>query len=109
MEHPYWKPSTSTYLSNDATQERTLIGNDVWIGASAIVKSGVVIGDGAVVGANSFVNKDVPPYAIVVGTPAKILKYRFDEDFIAKLKESHYWEKKPSVARSLLLKMQNKK
>ena len=55
-----------------------VIGNDVWIGCNSTILRGVVVGDGAVIGANSLVNKDVPPYAIVVGSPAKIIKYRFD-------------------------------
>ena len=102
MEHPYWDTSTSTYLSNEAKQEFTHIGHDVWIGASAIIKAGVKIGNGAVVGANSFVNKDIPPYAIVVGTPAKLLKYRFSEDVIANLEATRYWEHRPSKAHEIL-------
>lgn len=105
MEHPYWDVSTSTYLSDEAKQEFTSIGHDVWIGAAAIIKAGVKIGNGAVIGANSFVNKDVPPYAIVVGSPAKILKYRFKESTIAELEATRYWEHKPIIARSILSKI----
>ncbi len=68
------------------------IGNDVWIGMNAIVMDGVTIGDGAVVGAGAIVTKDVPPYAIVVGIPAKILKYRFDEKTIAELLELKWYD-----------------
>lgn len=71
---------------------RTHIGNDVWIGRKAIVKAGVNIGDGAVVGSGAVVTKDVPPYAIVVGMPAKIIKYRFDENTIAKLLKTRWWD-----------------
>lgn len=106
MEHPHWDASTSTYLSDEAKQAFTSIGHDVWIGAAAIIKAGVKIGDGAVVGANSFVNKDVPPYAIVIGSPAKILKYRFDERTIAKLEASRYWGLKPEQARRILSKIE---
>lgn len=106
MEHPYWEPSTSTYLSTGAKREHTIIGNDVWIGAAAIVKAGVKIGDGAVIGANSFVNKDVPPFAIVVGTPAKLLKFRFDEKTIEELESSHYWEMKPNEAKKTISRIE---
>jgi len=61
------------------------IGNDVWIGTQSTILSGVTIGDGAVIAANSVVTKNVPPYAIVGGTPAKVLKYRFSEDIIKEL------------------------
>ena len=59
------------------------------------------------VGANSFVNKDIPPYAIVIGTPAKVYKYRFDEKTIAELEKSRYWEQKPSKARQVLLEIKS--
>ncbi len=71
---------------------RTFIGNDVWIGRRAIIKAGVNIGDGAVVGSGAVVTKDVPPYAIVAGVPAKVIKYRFDEDTIAQLLVTKWWD-----------------
>lgn len=71
---------------------RTVIGNDVWIGKRVIIKAGVKIGNGAVIGAGAVVTKDVPPYAVVAGIPAKVLKYRFDEDTIAKLLKSKWWD-----------------
>ena len=61
------------------------VKDDVWIGANSVILSGVTIGQGAVVGAGSIVTKDVPPYAIVVGNPAKVIKYRFSEKIIKKL------------------------
>lgn len=67
------------------------IGNDVWIGAQVVVLSGVTIGSGAVIAANSTVTHDVPPYAIVGGTPAKILKYRFDHELIKALLQLEWW------------------
>lgn len=70
----------------------TVIGNDVWIGANAIVMAGVCIGNGAIIGAGAIVTKDVPPYAIVVGVPAKVVKYRFDSTLIVKLELSYWWE-----------------
>lgn len=69
------------------------IGNDVWIGQSAEIMSGIRIGDGAVIGAGAVVTKDVPPYAVVAGVPAKILKYRFSEDNIKKLLKLKLWDK----------------
>ncbi len=70
-----------------------IIGNDVWIGAHAKIIGGVTIHDGAVVLAGSVVTKDVPSYAIVGGVPAKVLKYRFDEQTVQLLLDSRWWEK----------------
>ena len=71
--------------------KKTVIGNDVWIGHGVTIKQGVVIGNGAVVGSNALVTKDVPPYAIVGGVPAKIIKYRFPQDVIDRLEEIRWW------------------
>jgi virginiamycin A acetyltransferase len=68
------------------------IGNDVWVGANATILSGVTIGDGAVVAAGSVVVKSVPPYAIVGGVPATIIKYRFTPETIARLIHVAWWE-----------------
>jgi virginiamycin A acetyltransferase len=67
------------------------IGNDVWIGTQSIILTGVTIGNGVIIAANSVVSKDVPPYAIVGGTPAKVLRYRFSDEIIAKLLEIEWW------------------
>ncbi len=67
------------------------IGNDVWVGAHSIILSGVTIGDGAVIGARALVAKDVAPYAVVVGNPAREIKKRFDEDRIAFLLKLQWW------------------
>lgn len=77
--------------------KKTVIGNDVWIGRRAIIKAGVTVGDGAVIGSGSVVTKDVPPYAIVGGVPAKILKYRFDEDTIKELIQGEWWNMQDEV------------
>ena len=69
------------------------IGNDVWIGYRAMIPSNVTIGDGAVIAAGAVVVKDVPPYAVVGGVPAKVIKYRFSQDVIAKLTELSFWNK----------------
>jgi virginiamycin A acetyltransferase len=68
-----------------------IIGNDVWIGAKATVLSGVTIGTGAVIGANCVIARDVPPYAIMAGNPAKLIRYRFDEKTITELLQSEWW------------------
>ncbi len=67
------------------------IGNDVWIGMRVMVMGGATIGNGAVVAAGAVVTKDVPPYAIVGGVPARVIKYRFPEDVIQKLEASKWW------------------
>ena len=71
----------------------TVVGNDVWIGQNATILPGVHIGDGAVIGANAVVAKDVPPYAVVVGNPAVIKKYRFDQETIDLLLKLKWWDK----------------
>lgn len=80
------------YLDSDR-RISVVIGNDVWVGARATILEGVTIGDGAVIAAGAVVTKDVPPYAVVGGVPAKVIKYRFDEDTIQKLLELKWWEK----------------
>jgi acetyltransferase-like isoleucine patch superfamily enzyme len=70
----------------------TQIGNDVWIGAKTGIASGVTIGDGAILAAGAIVVADVPPYAIVGGVPAKIIRYRFDPEVINALKELRWWD-----------------
>lgn len=69
----------------------TKIGNDVWIGMDVLILAGVTVGDGAVIGAGSVVTKDVPPYAIVGGNPAKLIRYRFDENTIEELLAIAWW------------------
>lgn len=71
--------------------KRTIIGSDVWIGRRAIIKGGVTVGHGAVIGAGAIVTKDVRPYAIVAGNPARVIRYRFSEDIIEKLLVSKWW------------------
>lgn len=99
MEHDYNDFSTSTHLSKGGYDDKiTIIGDDVWIGAQSVIRQGVTIGNGAVVGANSFVNKDVPPYAIVFGTPAKVYKYRFEEKVIKMIESSSFLSMSPDEA-----------
>lgn len=110
IEHPIDRISTHPFIFDDRgtfgkfdeflkivsknkfEQKRTTIGNDVWIGAGAIIKQGVVIGDGAIVAAGAVVVKDVDPYTIVAGVPAKELKKRFSREDIDLLKSLNWWD-----------------
>ena len=87
-----------TYLINEMHHNRRLdnryqviIGHDVWIGTGSTIIGGVKIGSGAIIGSNSMVTKDVPPYAIAVGNPARVVKYRFDEETIKKFMAVKWW------------------
>lgn len=85
-------PDFSGITEHPATKGDVIIGNDVWLASGCKIMSGVTIGDGAVVAANALVAKDIPPYAIVGGNPAKVIKYRFDEDLIKKFLEIKWWD-----------------
>ena len=74
---------------------KVFVGNDCWIGTGVYIKNGITIGSGAVVGARSVVTKDLPPYSIAVGSPAKVIKYRFDDSIIQKLLEVEWWDYAP--------------
>lgn len=104
-EHDFHRLSTHPFMHNDSYgilpkelllpvtkfEKPCSIGHDVWIGCNATILRGGHIGHGAVIGANALVNRDVPPYAIVGGVPAKILKYRFPQDVIQKLLSIEWW------------------
>lgn len=75
----------------DDSVPKTVLGNDVWIGANVIIPGGIRIGTGAIVAAGAVVAKDVPPYAVVGGNPARIIRYRFSEEQIKSLLESEWW------------------
>ena len=102
FDHDYKKVTTmplfrfqqmkNTAKPATAHDELCEIGNDVWIAAGAQVLHKVKIGDGAIVGGGAVVTKDVPPYAIVAGVPAKIIKYRFDPETISQLLEIRWWD-----------------
>ena len=87
----------STHPNFDRTPEgadglTTVIGNDVWIAGDVVIRRGTRIGDGAIVGAGAVVLKDVPPYSIVAGVPAKVIRYRFGEEVIRRLLELKWWD-----------------
>ena len=73
-----------------------VVGNDVWIGFEAVILAGVTIGDGAIVGARAVVTKDVPPYTIVAGVPARLVRKRFSEEEIAALTALKWWDLPPA-------------
>ena len=104
-EHPLNTISTSSFFIKDNYEELTkkdcILGNDVWIGASCVIRRGVKIGDGAIVGANSFVNKDIQPYNIVAGNPAKLIRRKFDDNKVEKILQSEWWNFDPEYAQSL--------
>lgn len=103
MQHSYWWLSTSPRLSEHCiSNKKTIIGNDVWIAAGCIVKQGVTIGDGAVIGAMSFVNTDIPENTIYFGSPAKFYKKRLESETFNIIKDSGYWNEKEKKAKQIL-------
>ena len=88
-------------LEFDHGQRQVIVGHDVWIGNDAMLSRGIEIGQGAVVGARSVVTRNVPPYAVVAGVPARILRYRFDEPLIKRMIESKWWSFTPDQLRPL--------
>lgn len=114
--HPMNYLSTSPYMYLDRLEyknEQTVshnewevlapvhIGNDVWIGDDVFIKNGITVGDGAIIGAKAVVTHDVPPYAVVCGNPAKILRYRFDPEIIEKLLQLKWWNLPDEVIKQI--------
>jgi acetyltransferase-like isoleucine patch superfamily enzyme len=98
---PHLRGSRPAPYSNDEREllgikenrkKTTVLGHDVWVGDGVVIMPGVEIGTGAVIGANAVLTKDVPPYAIAVGIPARVLRYRFPEKIRERLLDSTYWE-----------------
>ena len=94
MFYSTMKQNGMTLSSVDKVVERKpiIIGNDVFIGANVTILDGVSIGDGAVIGAGAVVSKDIPPYAIAIGCPIEILRYRFDDDTRKKIQALNWWD-----------------
>lgn len=82
------------------------LGNDVWIGYEAVILAGVTIGDGAIIGARAVVTRDVPPYAIVGGVPARLIRHRFDDATIEALLDLRWWDWEPEHIRQALPALQ---
>jgi len=93
----------SAPFSTKESRGDTIIGNDVWIGQNATFLPGVHVGDGAIIGANSVVGKDIPAYAVAVGNPIQIKKYRFDQETIDLLLELKWWDKDIEEIKKLVL------
>lgn len=88
----FGEPWASSFNAKWPNKGDTIIGNDVWIGHESLIMPAVTIGDGAIIASRSVVTKDVPPYTIVGGNPAKIIRPRFDEKTIAQLLEIKWWD-----------------
>lgn len=86
-----WEQQAGASAGHPHTRGDVIIGNDVWIGNQALILSGVRIGDGAVIGARAVVTKDVPPYAIIAGNPARLVRYRFAPDVVERLTRIAWW------------------
>lgn len=114
--HPLNYLSSSPYLYLDRLGYKTnitnshneweklkpvIIGHDVWIGDDVWIKNGISIGTGVIIGAKSVVTKNVPPYAIVVGNPAKIIKYRFSKEIIKRLLKTEWWKLPQKVIKQI--------
>jgi acetyltransferase-like isoleucine patch superfamily enzyme len=102
MSLPKYWAHLSPELEDHTTKGDVVIGNDVWIGSNVFIGSGVTIGDGAVIGAHTIVTKDVPPYAIVVGNPGRVARYRFSPETIAELQDLEWWDLPDDVVDSLI-------
>ena len=87
-----WKTYVEGMPRNSAISKGpVVIGNDVWVGEGVRILTGVTIGDGAVIGSRAVVTKDIPPYAIAAGVPARVIRYRFSPEVIQKLLEVKWW------------------
>ena len=105
---PLW-PTAPRTLAYHGSRGDVTIGNDVWVGSGAMILSGVTVGDGAVVAAHAVVAKDVPPYAIVGGNPAGLIRYRFDEATIRDLLEVAWWDLPPDTVADLIPLLQSER
>ena len=97
-----WSEKTPPHLSQLPFKGDIVVGNDVWIGRESVIMPGVKIGDGAIVAAYSVVTKDVEPYSVVGGNPARFIKKRFDDFLIALLLELKWWDFSPEDLAEIL-------
>jgi len=99
--HPF--QYTNNHLTYTPRESPAVIGHDVWIGHAATIMEGVKIGTGAVIATKAVVTKDIPPYAIVAGVPARIVGMRFSDDIVKRLLESEWWSRDPIQLKALPL------
>ena len=108
-EHDMSQISMSGFLTSGSSSMMSRpceIGNDVWVGTESIIRRGVRVGNFAVIGANSFVNKDVPDFAVAVGSPARVVRLRFDEETRRRITESRYWLLPPEEAKKIIRELE---
>ena len=109
--HPIVNASTSPYIYNaelfkkrrDEDFDSVYIGHDCWIGANVMIVGGVKVGNGVVIGAGSVITKDIPDFAVVVGVPGKVVKYRFGESEILRINNLCWWDMDVESAKKVLL------
>lgn len=97
---------SSRLIGHSLKTSPALIGNDVWCGANAVIMQGVKIGNGAIIGANAVVTSNIPDYAVAVGVPAKVIKYRFDSSVIRVIKESNWYNYDIEKAKEQISKLE---
>lgn len=109
-EHDLKRVSTASMFYDDGYEVLTrgdcVIDADVWIGVDAIIRRGVHLGHGCVIGANSFVNRDIPPFAIAAGSPARIVGNRFPAEIQEQILASGWWLKEPAEAKDIIRRLE---
>ncbi|MEQ9693972.1 CatB-related O-acetyltransferase [Shimia sp. SDUM112013] len=109
-EHDLKRVSTASMFYTEGydilTRGACVIDSDVWIGVDSVIRRGVHLGHGCVVGANSFVNKDIPAFAIAVGSPAKVVGYRFPEEIRQAILDSGWWQHAPDKAGAIIQQLE---
>ncbi|WP_068171241.1 CatB-related O-acetyltransferase [Neokomagataea thailandica] len=102
----FW-PEAEDAVDDHTSKGGIIIGHDVWVGARAVILSGVTVGSGAIIAAGAIVTKDVPPYSIVGGNPARVIRYRFSEDVIQKLLAIAWWNWPEDLLRERMSALMN--
>lgn len=109
-EHKIKRVSTNSIFYKDPfktlTEKECTIGHDVWIGSNVVIRRGVTVGNGAIIGANSFVNNDVKPFEIVGGSPARFIRMRFSEEQINLVNNSSWWDESLSLAKQKIAQLE---
>lgn len=97
-----WRDISTPHIDELPHKDDTVIGNDVWIGHKAVIMPGVTIGDGSIVAAWSVVTKSFPPYSVIGGNPARLIRKRFDDELIDLLLKLRWWDKSPEEVTELI-------